>query len=64
MYQMIDKSEYIEKNDKTYLKDGINDFIRRHFPRTSLESKERLPHKAFRIHYKKIAKEQIDLDIE
>lgn len=64
LYQMIDKSEYIEKDDKTYLKDGINDFIRRHFPRTSLESKERLPHKAFRIHYKKIAKEQVDLDTE
>lgn len=62
LYQMINKEKIIKENDKKHLKDGINNFIRRQFPRANLESKERLPHKAFRRHYSRVAKEQTDLN--
>ena len=66
LYQIINDSNIVDERDKKHLKDGINDFIKKQFllPRINLESKERLPHKAFRKRYSKLAKEQTDLDTE
>ena len=64
LYELIDSSREIKKEDKWRLKKSIKLFIEKQFllPRINLEKKEHLPHKKFRKYYSALARQQTDLD--
>lgn len=64
LFQLINASDEVEKDDKLRLRDSISTFIKKQFlsPRSGIEKKEHLPHKKFRKYYSTLAKEQANLD--